>query len=96
MPLEDTIRRISEEKTKVLDRRALFATQTLQGFRTKLILDASKQATENKWLVTDDASLVENIGDQVSTVEGEPQNIKITTPADLEQANCILKTMRNS
>ena len=96
LPLEDTIRRITEEKTEVLDRRALFATQTPQGFRTKLILDASKQAIENKWLVTDDASLVENTGDQVSTVEGEPQNIKITTPTDLERANWILKTMSNS
>jgi len=95
LPLEDTTRRISEGKMEVLDRRELFATQTPQGFRTELILDASKQAIEKKWAVTDDASLVGNTGNQVAVVEGEPQNIKITTPADLERANWILNSMNN-
>ena len=35
-------------------------------------------------------------GDQIKTVEGEPQDIKITTHADLERANWILKSMSNS
>ena len=96
LPLEDTTRRITGEKMEVLDRRELFATQTPQRFRTELILDASKQAIEKKWVVTDDASLVGNIGNQVAVVEGEPRNIKITTPSDLKRANWILNSMSNS
>ena len=93
LPLVDTIRRVTEEKTEVVDRSKLFAVQTPQGFRTELILDASKQALEKNWVVTDDASLVENSGHEVITVEGEPQNLKITTPDDLKQANWILNSM---
>ena len=93
LPLVDTIRRVTEEKTEVVDRSKLFAVQTPQGFRTELILDASKQALEKNWVVTDDASLVENSGHEVITVEGEPQNLKITTPDDLKQANWILNLM---
>ena len=96
LPLEDTIRRIIQGKMEVLDRRELFATQTPQGFRTELIMNASKQAIEKKWFVTDDASLVGNTGNQVAVVEGEPQNIKITTPADLERAIYILNSMISS
>ena len=96
LPLEDTIRRIAGREIEVLDRRKLFATQTPQGFRTELIIDASKQAIEKNWVVTDDASLVANTGNQLTVVEGEPQNIKITTPADLERANWILNSMSNS
>jgi 2-C-methyl-D-erythritol 4-phosphate cytidylyltransferase len=48
------------------------------------------QALANNLIVTDDASLVEKNGGSVATVEGEPKNIKITTPADLERADWIL------
>ena len=49
-------------------------------------------AVENNWTVTDDASLVEKSGGTIATVEGEAQNIKITTPADLERADWILNS----
>jgi len=92
IPLVDTIRRVTKKKTEVVERSELFAVQTPQGFRTELLKDASMQAVANNWTVTDDASLVEKSGGRVATVEGEPQNIKITTPADLERADWILNS----
>ena len=92
IPLVDTIRRITKTKTEIIERSELFAVQTPQGFRTKLIKDASMQAVENNWSVTDDASLVEKIGVRVATVEGDPQNIKITTSADLDRACWIINS----
>ena len=92
LPLMDTIRRVTEEKTEVVERDELFAVQTPQGFLLEQLLYASKQTTANKWTVTDDASMIENAGGRITTVEGDPQNLKITTPADLERADWILKS----
>ena len=52
------------------------------------------QAVANNWNVTDDASLVEKNGGRVATVEGELQNIKITTPEDLEWADYVLNSKK--
>ena len=90
LPLVDTIRLVRDGKTEILDRNKLFSVQTPQGFHTKLIKNASVQAIANKWEVTDDAALIEKIGGTVKTVDGEQQNLKITTPGDLERANYIL------
>ncbi len=92
LPLMDTIRRVTEEKTEVVERDELFAVQTPQGFLLEQLLYASMQITVNKWTVTDDASMIENAGGRITTVEGDPQNLKITTPADLERADWILKS----
>ena len=95
IPLVDTIRRVTKEKTEVVERSELFAVQTPQGFRTELLKDASMQAVANNWTVTDDASLVEKCGGMVAIVEGESQNIKITTSADLDRADWILNSKNN-
>ena len=92
LPLMDTIRRVTEEKTEVVERDELFAVQTPQGFLLEQLLYASMQITVNKWTVTDDASMIENAGGRITTVEGDPLNLKITTPADLERADWILKS----
>ena len=96
LPLMDTIRRVTEEKTEVVERDELFAVQTPQGFLLEQLLYASMQITANKWTVTDDASMIENAGGRITTVEGDPQNLKITTPADLESADWILKSINLS
>tara|TARA_B100000700_G_scaffold330075_2_gene454495 strand:+ start:1700 stop:2389 length:690 start_codon:yes stop_codon:yes gene_type:complete len=90
LPLMDTIRIVGKEKTRVVDRNKLFSVQTPQGFRSKLLNDASFQAIEKKWEVTDDAALIERMGGKVKTVKGEYCNFKITTPEDLDRANYIL------
>ena len=94
LPIVDTIRRVKKENTEVFDRTELFAVQTPQGFHTEVLKDASMQAVANNWNVTDDASLVEKNGGRVATVEGELQNIKITTPEDLEWANYVLNSKK--
>ena len=95
IPLVDTIRRVTKKKTEVVERSELFAVQTPQGFRTELLKDASMQAVADNWTVTDDASLVEKCGGMVAIVEGESQNIKITTSADLDLADWILNSKNN-
>lgn len=91
IPLTDTIRQITKEKSKVIDRSQLFATQTPQGFRTQLLLDAASFVKKKNEQVTDDAALVEHYGYPVSTVSGESTNLKITTQTDLEQARWLLQ-----
>ena len=92
LPLVDTIRIIGGEKTRIVDRKKLFSVQTPQGFQIKIIKDASIQAINKKWEVTDDAALIEKIGGNVKTIKGESQNFKITTPDDLERANFIINS----
>jgi len=93
LPINDTVRRITEAKTNIVDRRGLYSVQTPQGFRPELIYAASSKAKNTE--VTDDASLLENTLQRVASVEGEVHNIKITTPADLEQARWIINSLNH-
>jgi 2-C-methyl-D-erythritol 4-phosphate cytidylyltransferase len=60
--------------------------QTPQGFRYAVLKKAFDEAAADGFLGTDEASLVERSGHPVAVVMGSAQNIKITTPADLELA----------
>lgn len=62
--------------------------QTPQVFDIKLLKEANKQ--EYKDSFTDDASVVEGIGQKVTMVEGNRENIKITTPFDIKIAEALL------
>jgi 2-C-methyl-D-erythritol 4-phosphate cytidylyltransferase / 2-C-methyl-D-erythritol 2,4-cyclodiphosphate synthase len=80
----DTIKIVREgTAVETLPRDALVAAQTPQGFRLDLLLRAQARAEEEDWEVTDDASMVERYGSAVSIVQGEEDNVKITTPRDL-------------
>ena len=92
LPINDSVRRITGAKTNIVDRSGLFFVQTPQGFRTELIYNASVEAKAKNIEVTDDASLLEKITQRAASVEGEVHNIKITTPADLEQARWIINS----
>lgn len=81
VPSKDTIRHIEEG---TLDRSKLVCVQTPQGFEYSLICKAFQQAEKDGFYGTDDASLVERLGHRVRIVEGLTENIKITTPEDLE------------
>lgn len=72
----DTLREIGGG---TVDRTHLVAVQTPQGFRADML----RRAHEHHHEATDDASLVDGIGGKVLVVDGEPENRKITTPADL-------------
>lgn len=68
-------------------RAGLYATQTPQVFEAELLRRAYAQADLSS---TDDAELVQRLGQIVRIVDGDPRNIKITTPVDLEMARLVL------
>ncbi|GAE26007.1 2-C-methyl-D-erythritol 4-phosphate cytidylyltransferase [Halalkalibacter wakoensis JCM 9140] len=92
VPVKDTIKKVTSQKVvKTLNREELWSIQTPQAFKLAVIKEAHQKAEEAKMLGTDDASLVEWNGHVVGIVEGEYQNIKITTPDDMLFAEAILK-----
>ena len=83
VPVTDTIRHAGNGP---LDRSQLRAVQTPQAFRADVLRRAHASGGE----ATDDATLVEAAGGKVFLVDGEPDNIKITTPGDLQVAEALL------
>jgi 2-C-methyl-D-erythritol 4-phosphate cytidylyltransferase len=75
-----------------LDRKKLWLVQTPQVFEYPFILNAYEKAIEEGFAGTDDAMLVERLGQEVAVVEGEYQNIKITTAEDLVMAEKFIRT----
>jgi 2-C-methyl-D-erythritol 4-phosphate cytidylyltransferase len=67
----------------------LWAVQTPQVFQATWLLEAHNRAARRGFIGTDTASVVEWAGGGVSVIEGEPNNIKITTPDDLARAKEI-------
>lgn len=78
------------------DRSRLFEVQTPQGFFARDLLAASLRASEEGWLGTDDAMLMEHYGHAVRIVPGSKANLKLTTPEDLLTAGLFLKGGRSS
>ena len=85
VPEKNTIKIATSERfvDKTLPRNLLWEIQTPQAFRREIIEKAYESAISDKFLGTDDSSLVERIGYPVKIVESESSNIKITTPDDL-------------
>lgn len=93
LPVSDTIKTADEAGlvTGTPDRRTLFAIQTPQVFRAELLKAALQSAVDSQVELTDDCAAVERIGKQVYLTEGNRENIKITTPFDLDLAETILR-----
>ena len=93
MPVKETIKMANADGTvlKTLDRESLWQIQTPQTFQAHVIKEAYQKATENGFVGTDDASLVERLGMKVHILPGSYTNIKITTPEDLILANLFLR-----
>lgn len=89
VPIHDTVRRIdgSGAFVEVLDRAALVAVQTPQGFPREVLVQAHR--TGRDLAVTDDAALVEALGRTVVAVPGDDAAFKITRPWDLAVADAI-------
>lgn len=86
----DSIRQVMDDGTsRQLLRSSLRAVQTPQTFRAELLKGAYD--VEESPLFTDDASVVESAGHQVTLVDGEMTNIKITTPIDMIIASELIK-----
>jgi 2-C-methyl-D-erythritol 4-phosphate cytidylyltransferase len=94
----DTIKSVSELR-KVLstpDRDSLWEIQTPQAFQRDVIVQAHQWATENAIHGTDDATLVERLGNAVYVLDGEITNLKVTVPEDLLWAETLIRTGRVS
>lgn len=86
----DSVRLLTNNGNKAINRNKVKLVQTPQTFHSKILLPA--YAIDYKDQFTDEASVVEAYGMKVSLVEGEINNIKITTPEDLLIAEYILHT----
>ena len=86
--LNDSVRQVEGEASRALDRSSLRAVQTPQTFDARLLLEAYNLPFESTF--TDDASVVERAGHDVTLVEGDPCNLKITRPMDLALAEYLL------
>jgi len=92
IPLEDTVKRVAGEKVvDTMERSSLFRIQTPQGFLYSVLEKALKRAREDGFYGTDEASLVERLGQSVFVVKGDEKNIKITSQEDLKIAEAFLE-----
>lgn len=85
VPMKDTVKYSDNGKfiTKTVDRSRLWLIQTPQAFEKNLILQCHERADSEGFDATDDCMLAEHFGINVALVEGEYENIKITSPSDI-------------
>ena len=91
LPLKESLRKGSFTKSEAQERNLFFSVQTPQCFQRSLLFAAYQHPFNDT--ITDDASLVEKTGHQIQLVEGNEENIKITTPFDLLVAELIEKSL---
>ena len=92
VPVTDTIKRaVNGVICDTPPRAELFAAQTPQVFRADVLKAALTKVMEEKLEITDAASAVELLGMSVSISEGDGENIKITTQADLALGEAIFE-----
>lgn len=89
IPINESIREISNSKNKAVPRSSYRIVQTPQVFEKSLIIEAYQQ--DNNVNLTDDASVVEALNVKINLVVGNHENIKITNPIDLYFAEAIYK-----
>ena len=82
--------------SKTIDRSKLWAIQTPQVFRRKIIMEAFEKALIDGFLGTDECMLAERIGITVRLVAGHYDNIKMTTIEDLFMGEAILKNQEEA
>ncbi len=91
VPVKDTIKSAEGGVfSETLDRSRLYSIQTPQGFDRKLLMKAYEKAYLENFYGTDDAVLVEKMGEKVYLVKGDYHNIKITTKEDITVGEAIL------
>ena len=87
LAVADTLKRTSEGLvTSTVDRDGLVSVQTPQAFAAEVL----RKAHQGEGRTTDDAGLVEQLGLPVQTVPGDPRNLKLTRPDDLDLAEALL------
>ena len=84
IPVQESLRKVVGTTNTIADRGAYKIVQTPQCFKAEQLLPAFVASYEESF--TDEASVVEKAGHPIHLVEGEPMNIKVTTPTDFERA----------
>lgn len=88
LPVSDTLKRVEGDRVRsTVDREGLVTVQTPQAFDASTLRRAHHGGGE----ATDDAALLEQLGVSVCTVVGDPRNVKVTRPEDLELAAALLR-----
>ena len=92
IPSKDTLKKIDDDRLvqQTPDRKYMWQVQTPQVFKKEILVKAYARAAQEKYVGTDDASLVEWLGKPVKMVKSDTRNIKITYPQDLKLANLLL------
>ena len=89
IPLNDSIRQIDSTLSIAVDRSKYCIIQTPQCFTVDLLKKAYDQ--DYKFTFTDDATVVESIGEKIRLIDGHYDNIKVTDPRDFVIAEALLK-----
>jgi len=89
MNIKESLREIQNEISMAINRSNYVTVQTPQFFTKSTILKAYSLPFHDK--ITDDASLVEESGEKIHLVEGNEENIKVTTPIDLKIISLLIK-----
>ena len=95
VPVIDTVKRVSADGRVLatLDRDELVAVQTPQGFRSEVLVAAHRRALADGVRADDDCALVERMGGEVRVVMGDPVNLKVTRPADVDAVRAALRVV---
>jgi len=88
LPVKESLRKINGALSKAVDRSAYRKVQTPQCFEVNLLKKSYEQAYQS--FFTDDASVVEANGHHITVVNGNEENIKITSPFDLKLAEVLI------
>lgn len=88
LTIKESIRELKQENSKAVPRANFVTVQTPQFFTSAIIKNAYNQPYHSG--ITDDASLVEENGHKIHLVEGNEENIKVTTPIDLKVINLLI------
>jgi 2-C-methyl-D-erythritol 4-phosphate cytidylyltransferase len=97
VPVKDTIKKARQgQVAETVERSSLWAVQTPQAFRMSVLLEAHTKAEKEQFVGTDESSLVERLPHPVAIIEGDYDNIKLTTPEDLYFAEAILRKRKEA
>lgn len=88
VPISSSVRQVEGSGSKAIDRSTLRAVQTPQCFRVELLRKAFNAPYDAAF--TDEATLVERYGNAIHLVQGEENNLKVTTPVDMKIAELLL------
>ncbi len=98
LPVGETVKQVTADGhvLKTLDRSRLRLAQTPQAFEYEILMRAFEKAAADGYEGTDEAALVERLERKVLVVEGDPGNLKITWPGDVEGAAVIASPTREA